>query len=187
MNGFSEQIRNTISNIPYNEIFVASELKRTLLPEVTDTIFYKTLERMSKQNKLVHLTKGLYYRPMIAEGKVIPISEDIIVDYYVSGNAGAIIGEGFCIEKGISKGFTKRMELISNKLAESKKHVGRIEIQKTDMKLDKEVISVIQTLEVLQNYSKLEKIDKHRFVSFLHDFVEDYSDEVTEYVLSNRT
>lgn len=186
MNGFSEQIRNTILNIPYNEIFVASELKKDLLREVPNPIFYKTLERMTKKNQLVHLTKGLYYRPVIDGGQVMPISEDVIVDYYITGDAGAIIGEGLCIEKGISTGFSKRVELISNKLTESKKHIGEIEIQRTDMELNKETIAVIQTLEILQNYSKLTGIDKRSFVSFLHDFAEEYSDDVTEYVLHNR-
>lgn len=186
MKGFSEQIRNTISDIPCNEIFVASELKKKQLPEVTDAIFYKTLERMTKQNKLVHLTKGLYYRPTVEEGKVIPVGEDVIVDYYVECNKGMLVGEGIFVEKGISSAPEKRIELISNKLSEAKKHIGEIEIHRTEMKLEESTILTIQVLEMLQNYSKVKDLDKRRFISYLHDFANDYSDEVTEYVLRNR-
>ena len=185
MNRFSEQIRTTISDIPYNEIIVASELKKNVLSEVTDTSFYKTLERMTKQGTLVHLTKGLYYRPIIENGVQIPISEEVVVDYYVSGNAGTVIGEGLYIEKGISKGSNKRIEIFSNKLVETKKHIGEIEIHGTHMNMNEDIISVIQVLEILQNYSRIEDVDKYRFIAFLHDFAEEYSDDETKYVLRN--
>lgn len=184
MSGYAEQIRNHIIEMPCNQIFVAHELKKEVFSELPEAIYYKTLERMVKQYQLVHLAKGLYYRPIIDGNDIIPISDETIVDYYVADNRGALVGEGLYIEKGISSGFEKRLSLISNKLSEAKKKIGDIEVQKTNIELNEETIPVIQTLELLQNYNKVPNIDKTEFIAYIHDFVDDYSDEVTEYVLS---
>lgn len=184
MSGYAEQIRNHIIKIPCNQIFVAHELKKEVFSELPEAIYYKTLERMVKHEQLIHLAKGLYYRPILDGNDIVPISDETIVDYYVADNCGALVGEGLYIEKGIASGFEKRLSLISNKLSESKKKIGDIEVQKTDIELNEETIPVIQTLELLQNYNKVPNIDKTEFIAYMHDFVDDYSDEVTEYVLS---
>ena len=184
--GAAEQVRNIIMDIPQNQIIAASDLKRNMLSDVTDACFYKTLERMTQQGSLVHLTKGLYYRPMLENNSLIPMKEETIVDYYISDSAGTMIGEGLYVERGISRGLEKRMVFISNRLTEAKKHVASIEVHGTDMQLDDSTIASIQMLELLQNYNKVSDVDKYKFVDVLHDFAEEYSDEATAYVLRNR-
>lgn len=184
MSGYAEQIRNIIMEMPCNQIFVAHDLKKESFPQLSEAAFYKTIERMVKQNQLAHLAKGLYYRPVMDENDIVPISDEAIVDYYISDNCGAMIGEGLFIEKRIASGFEKRISLLSNKLSESKKRIGEIEVHRTDLELNEETISVIQTLELLQNYNKVPNINKKEFIAYMHDFVDEYSDEVTEYVLS---
>ena len=49
--------------MPRNKIFVASELKNAHLSEIPEKAYYKALERLKKQDDIIHLTKGLYYRP----------------------------------------------------------------------------------------------------------------------------
>ena len=184
MSGYAEQIRNKILSLPCNQIFVAHEFKREHFSEFPETVYYKTLERMVKQDQLVHLAKGLYYRPMMHANDMVPISEETIIDYYVGNNNGILIGEGLFVEKGIASGLEKRISLLSNKLSESKKKINNIEVQKANIELSEKTIPVIETLEILQNYYKIPNIDKQKFIAYLHDFVDEYSDEVTEYVLS---
>ena len=181
MSGYSEIIRNTILDLPCQKIFVAHELKKEQFSELSEAVYYKTLERMVKQHQLVHLAKGLYYRPMMTANDIVPIPEDAIVDYYVSNNNGTLIGEGLFIEKGIASGFEKRLTLLSNRLSENKKKIGSIEVHRTEIELTEQTIPVIEVLEILQNYYKIRNINKREFI---HDFVDEYSDEVTEYVLS---
>lgn len=184
MSGYAEQIRNKILEMPCNQIFIAHELKKKTFSELPEAVYYKTLERMVKQKQIVHLAKGLYYRPVLNENDIVPITNETIVDYYVSDHCGTLIGEGLFIEKGIASGFEKRLSLLSNKLSESKKKIGDIEVQRTDIELNDETIPVIETLEILQNYNKIPNIDKKEFIAYIHEFVDEYSDEVTEYVLS---
>lgn len=184
MSGYSEIIRNQILELPCQKIFVAHELKKEQFPELSEAVYYKTLERMVKHSQLVHLAKGLYYRPMTNANDLVPISENAIVDYYISDNSGTLIGESLFIEKGIASEFEKRLTLLSNRLSESKKKIGNIEVHRTEIELNEQTIPVIQVLEILQNYYKIPNINKHAFIDYIHDFVDEYSDEVTEYVLS---
>ena len=184
MSGYAEQIRTQILETPCNQIFVARELKKEAFPDLPEAVYYKTIERMVKQNQLVHLAKGLYYRPVMRENDIVPISNEAIIDYYVSDQCGTLIGEGLFIEKGIASGFEKRLSLLSNKLSENKKKIGNIEVQRTDIELNESTIPVIETLEILQNYNKIPNLDKKEFIAYMHQFVDEYSDEATEYVLS---
>ena len=184
MSGYSEQIRNVLSEMPCNQIFVAHELKKETFSDFPEAVYYKTLERMVKQNQLVHLAKGLYYRPVMNANDIVPINEETIVDYYIGDGCGTFIGEGLLLEKGIASGFEKRLILLSNRLSETKKKVGNIEVQRANIELNEKTIPVIETLEILQNYKKTPNIDKKEFIAYMHEFVDDYSDEITEYVLS---
>lgn len=184
MSGYTEAIRNEILTLPCQQIFVAHELKKEKFPNYPETIYYKTLERMVKQEQLVHLAKGLYYRPMKDANDIVPISDEIIVDYYTADNTGALIGDGLFIEKGISSGFEKRITLLSNRLTENHKKIGNIEVRRSEIELNETTIPIIETLEILQNYPKISNINKREFIAYLHDFVDNYSDEQTEYVLS---
>ena len=60
MQGYTERVRTAIHNFSEEEIFVASEVKKKLLPDIPEAIYYKALERFVKQRMLVHLTKGKY-------------------------------------------------------------------------------------------------------------------------------
>ena len=186
MSGYTEQAREIIEQIPYNSIFVASELKKSALPKLPEAIYYKTLERLVQQGKLAHLTKGLYYRPCIENEKIMPMSEDVIVDYYVAENRGLLIGEGLLVEKGIVSGAESRIRILSNRLVENRKNIGNISVEKTDLEFSDNTISVVQTLEILQNIENIGQLNKTRFVAYMRSFAQEYSDEVTEYVLSKR-
>lgn len=186
MSGYTEQVREMIEQMSYNQIFVASELKKNRLSAIPEAIFYKALERLVQQEKLVHLTKGLYYRPYIEDHRLILMTEDKIVDYYVADNNGARIGNGLLIEKGIVSGQEERVQLLSNRLVENQKTVGNVSVQKTQMRLDENIIAVIQALEILQNMSDISRINKKRFISYMREFAQNYSEETTAYVLSKR-
>lgn len=186
MSRYTEQVTRIIEQMEYNSIFVASELKKSSLSELPEAIYYKALERMVQQGKLVHLTKGLYYRPCIENNQVIPITKDAIVDYYVADNKGVLIGEGVLIEKGIALGAERRMKILSNRLLENKKNIGNISIEKTDLELNDDTIAVVQTLEILQSFESASQLDKKRFIAHMRSFAQEYSEEATEYVLSRR-
>lgn len=186
MSSYYEQTKNTIEQIPCNQIFVASELKNTHLSEIPEKTYYKILERLSKQEALVHLTKGLYYRPEHNEHGPVPINEKHIIEHYISNQSGIVIGEHLFQQAGLIPKTSEDIKILSNNLKEEKKHIGRIEVHKTNMSLDSDTIPMIETLEILQNYNKTENINKNRFLSYMRKFTEAYSDETAEYVIEHK-
>ena len=186
MGNYTDNIRMKIEQVPCNEIFVARELKKQQLSDIPEAIYYKALERMVKAGPLMHLAKGLYYRPCMEGACATPISNQSIVDYYISDNGGIQVGEGLLIEKGLISGTNTRIQLLSNRLVEDRKQVGDVHVQRVDFAINLDTAGTVQTLEILQNYSKVSGIDSRRFVSYMRQAVKGYSDEVAEYVLKNR-
>lgn len=178
MSSYYEEIKNVIEHMPNNEIFVASELKNALLKGVPENTYYKSLERLVKEGILVHLTKGLYSRTQS--------SKQQIVEYYTAQNCGIVVGEQLFYEKGFISRVTGYTKILSNHLKEQRKNIGEIEVTKIDIDLNKSTIPVIETLEILQNYNKLDNVNKNRFLAYMRRFTENYSDEVANYVIENR-
>ena len=92
MNNYTKYIEAMLEQEPENKLLDASVLYQKSFGTVPAMTYYKTLERMSKQGSLVHLTKGLYYRPKKSRFGVIPISEKEIVGYYTGNGQGIVIG-----------------------------------------------------------------------------------------------
>lgn len=186
MSSYSKQVRDIIETISYNKIFVANELKSAHLSEVPETTYYKVLERMVREEEIVHLTKGLYYRPRKGAEGLMPNDEEQIVEHYVSENKGILVGKKLYEQKEIISEMIDGTQILSNNLQEQKKHIGKVEVQKLNLNLDNHTIPVLETLEILQDYHKTEHIDKNRFLAYMKGFAEQYSDEAARYVIENR-
>lgn len=186
MSSYSKQVRDTIEKISHNKIFVANEIKSAHLSDVPETTYYKVLERMVRDKEIVHLTKGLYYRPTKGAEGTMSINEEQIVEHYVSGNKGIIVGKKLYAQKEIISEVIESTQILSNNLQEEKKHIGTVEVQKLNLNLDNHTIPVLETLEILQDYHKTEHIDKNRFLAYMKGFAEKYSDEAACYVIENR-
>ncbi len=186
MSNYSEEIRAVIEQLPYDKIFVASELKDVYLNAIPEKTYYKVLERLTKQNVIVHLTKGLYYRPNMTEQGIVPIPESNIIDHYLSEGCGIIIGDKLLHQKGLVSEEAQRTEIFSSNLREQKKHIGSIEVQRIDLPLDNCTIPVIETMEILQNFSNAKNVNKNRFLAYMKHFADNYSDEATQYVIENK-
>lgn len=57
MNSYAKYIETVIEQEPENKLLEASILYQKSFGTVPEMTYYKTLERMSKQGSLVHLTK----------------------------------------------------------------------------------------------------------------------------------
>ena len=76
-----ERIELFLCNIKENTVIEASRIYTFLADDMTEAAFYKTLERFCQSGSLVHLTKGLYYKPKKSRFGIVPIREqDIVVD-----------------------------------------------------------------------------------------------------------
>ena len=186
MCSLTKRIEATIEQEPVNRIFKASTLYKTKFYDLPELSYYKTLERMSKQGSVVHLAKGLYYRPKKSRFGVVPISENEIVDYYTKDNQGLVIGYRLYNQKGLTTQISKKVEVLSSALTEQKKIINNIHVKWCEEIISQDNIPIIEALEILQNYNKIEDINHLAFASYMKIFILNYSDRITVNVLKNR-
>ena len=186
MNSYAKYIEATIEQEPENQLLEASALYQKSFGSVPEMSYYKALERMSKQGKLVHLTKGLYYRPKKSRFGLIPISENEIVSHYTKNGKGIVIGYRLYNQKGLTTQISKRIEVLSSALSEQKKNINNVCVMNSNIALTQETIPVIETMEILQNYKSIEDVSKSALAAYMKTFISGYSDAAAIFVLKNR-
>lgn len=179
-------VKEKLQNVSQNKIINASTLYKKVSENTNETAFYKMLERMTKNGELVRLAKGLYYKPKVTTYGTVPISENEIINYYIQGKKGMVIGYSLFNGKGITTQISKRIEILSNHLAENKKQVANILITRVDLNFDESVVAMIEFLEILQELDGIEDIDYDGFQKYLNDVVNQYSDKVIDSILKIR-
>lgn len=179
-------IERVIEEIPCNQLIIASELYGKLSLEVTEQAFYKTMERFSKSERLVHLTKGVYYRPKKTRFGTVPISEDEIADYYLKNHRGILVGYRMYNQKGITTQLSKHIEILSTILTEEQKHIRSVSVRRIAAPLTEKTIPVIEAMEILQAYQRIEDINITALTEHMANFAQVYSESAMETVLANR-
>lgn len=184
MESQAKEIRNYVVSIPENTLINAADVYEDHFASISEKNFYKVLERMTKDELLNRLTKGLYYRPKKTRFGTVPLSEGKITEYYA--NHGVVLGYVMYNKYGLTTKVGKKINVLSRNVAEEKKNIGNVSVEKTRMELNEKTMPVIETLDVLQNYSQIEDLNRSALSSFLSSFSKEYSDSATEYVLENR-
>ena len=186
MSSYTKYIESVIQQEPENKLLEASAMYKKSFGTIPEMSYYKTLERMSKQGTLIHLTKGLYYPPKKSRFGSVPISEKEIVSHYVSAGRGVVIGYRLYNQKGLTTQISKRVEVLSSVISEQKKNIGNICVKNSGINLNEETIPVIETMEILQNYKNIEDVNKSALAAYMRKFASNYSDTAAVYVLRNR-
>lgn len=186
MNSYANYIETIIEHEPENKLLEASALYSQSFSTIPEMTYYKALERMCKKGILVHLTKGLYYRPKNIRFGTVPISEKDIVDHYIKDNQGIVVGYRLFNQKGLTTQISKRVEVLSSAVPGKKKNIHNIYVMNISISLTPETTPIIETLEILQNYTSIEDINNTALAAYMKDFARHYADEATVYVLKNR-
>ncbi|MDO4275458.1 MAG: DUF6088 family protein [Eubacteriales bacterium] len=186
MSSYVSVLENAVKEIPANQLIIASELYSRLSSEITEQAFYKTMERFSKSGKLVHLTKGVYYRPKKTRFGTVPISDDEIAGYYLKNQQGLMVGYRMFNQKGITTQIGKQVEILSTILPEEQKHIRNVSVRKITVPLNEETIPVMEAMEILQAYQEMEDVNTKVLAAYMTNFVQVYSDSAMELVLANR-
>lgn len=180
----AEEIRTFISSISANTIINAADVYRERFSHISEKTYYKVLERMTKEGMLIRLTKGLYYRPKKTRFGVVPLDQNTITDYYTEN--GVLLGYPMYNKYGLTTQVGKNVNILSNNLTGEKKHIGAVSVEKTRIDLNEQTKAVVETLDILQNYSNIEDLNRTALSSYLTSFSKHYSDETLRYVLENR-
>ncbi len=186
MNSYAKYIEAVIEKEPENQLLEASVMYEKSFGTIPEMSYYKTLERMSKQGTLVHLTKGIYYRPRKSRFGSVPISEKEIIHHYTRNGQGIVIGYRLYNKKGLTTQISKRVEVLSSVVSEQKKNVSNVCVKNSGITLTKETIPVIETMEILQNYRSIKDLNKLALAAYMAKFVSTYSDTAAVSVLRSR-
>lgn len=183
---FTQTVKSAIAKFPCNRLIVANELHQSIRPEIPEQIFYKAIGRLADEQAIVRLTTGIYYRPKISRFGAIPISDEEISQHYTQSHNGMTIGYHMYNAKGLTTQIGKKIQILSIRMKESRKNIGNVSITRIGIKPTKEISSVIEALEILQNYEQIEDLNPKALLSYMESFVESYSDDVVNQVLAKR-
>lgn len=188
-------------------VVCANELYRKKNFKMSEAAFFKALERLAKENILTRVAKGMYMLaaevPAADEGQnasegtktssadeLAAAAEHIcqneeVLNYFFGENndSGMYIGSRLYFKYGISNVLAEDIWLYSNLIEKETKNIGNIHVKRVGIQLNYENTKVIEALEILQNYHKIENLNKMRFARFARQFAGSYNDEAAVYVL----
>ena len=184
---YSEIVRNELNKYNKNEIIFASKLYKEKLYDknVTETSFYKILERMYKNKEIEKLSKGIYYFPRITKFGVVPISDEEIISIFTKNNEGMIVGYNLYNKLNLTTQISKKIIIYSSNVDNDIKNIRNIEIKNVNIKYSKEYIKIIEMLEVLQNFYEIEDLNYNAFYNYAKEFSTTYNEKFTNNVLKN--
>ena len=178
-------IKEELNRYSENEMIFASKLYKEKLykKKVTETSFYKVLERMCLSNELSKLSKGVYYYPKKSKFGITPISDEEIISRYIEKNNGMIIGYHLFNKLNLTTQVSKKITLYSTNVESETKNIRNIEIKNISLKINDEYKKIIEMLEVLQSFNKIQDLNYNAFYEYARNFSKEYNEDILKKVL----
>lgn len=179
-------IRQELNQYRENELILVSKLYREKLAGlVSESAFYKALERMCKSGALAKIAKGVYYRPKVGKYGTVPPSEKEIVSAFTENETGMEIGYTLYNALNLTTQVPKTVTVLSSALEGFSKSIRNVVIERQELQFTEPIKNMVGALEVFQNFSRIQDISYPGFLSFTKTFAENFSSEAFEEV--NRT
>lgn len=144
-----QKIVQTLEQIPENELIFASKLYATQLSgEVTESTYYKSLERLCQSDELCKIAKGIYYRPKENKYGVVPPSLEEIMSAFTEPGKGVVVGYSLYNSLKLTTQVSKTVEVYSSQIEQRTRKIGNIHIRFCDLKFTSEVKSTFQIPDI---------------------------------------
>ena len=170
-----------------NELIFASKLySEKLADQVSEPVFYKTLERMCKAGVLAKAAKGTYYIPKKGAFGMVPLSEKDIVSAFTSYDSGTVIGYSLYNKLGLTTQIAKQTEVLSCALDGQTKQIRNVLIHQAPLHFSEKTAEMVHVLEVLQNVTAIQDINYHALLSYSRSIAEQFDEAVFKEVISKR-
>ena len=160
----------SVSNL-YNEQFAN---------EISELAFLRMISRLNESGEIVRVSKGMYCKPTHSRFGVVLPSENEIASDYLKGTKGMIVGYGLYNSLGITTQVPKRKELFSSAIEAQTKQIGNIYIKKVCLEYTEDTIAIIQLMEVLYHYQKIQDINYREMLKCFEQLSKHYSDKAFE-------
>ena len=183
----TQMISQTIRKIPENELIFASKLyAQEFGGDITESAYYKTLERLCKAGELCKIAKGTYYRPKASRYGIVPPSQKEIVAAFTRDGKGTVVGYSLYNSLKLTTQVSKTVEVFSSALEQQTKNISNVALRFCDLVYTQEVNGMIHMMEVLQNFGEIQELNYAQFLNFCEHFSRTYSDEIFAQVCRQR-
>lgn len=177
-------VSRTVEQFPENKLIFSSKLYSEQLSEtVREDAYYQTLSRMCKAGTLCRIAKGTYYRPKISKYGIVPPSQKEIVAAFTEPDKGTVIGYSLYNSLKLTTQVAKTIEVFSSQIEQQTKNISNVLLQFCNLVYTPEVKGMIHMLEVLQNFSEIQDLNYHQFISYCEKFAQEYDNKVFEQVV----
>ncbi len=171
-------VMKAVEQMKLNQVFFAGQIYREELSgQVTEAAFYKTIERFCKEGILSKVAQGTYCRPKMGRFGVLPPSETEIVKAFTKNQTGMTIGYSLYNSLYLTTQIGKNIEVLTSRIEQGRKTIGNVRLMQCMVEFEPDMKSVIQMLEILLNYAKIQDLNVRRFLAYAEAFSRNYSDE----------
>ncbi|MGN0526394.1 MAG: DUF6088 family protein [Acutalibacteraceae bacterium] len=178
-------VKSALSVYNENELIIAGKLYREELSQyITEAAYYKTLQRMCESGELVKIAKGTYHLPKKTKYGIIPPSEKEIVSAFTKNKTGTVVGYSLYNELNLTTQISKAITVFSSVIDGGEKSVRNITVYQMPLEFSKEITNIIHSLDVLQNFDKIQDINYSAFLKFTKEFSESFNGEAFEKIIS---
>lgn len=182
---YRDKIIKYFEELPTGSVVSANQLYEKEFSKMTETAFFKAMERLVKGGTLKRVGKGLYAAgdKQNADSR----NAEVMLNYFFGENNdnGMYIGQKLYVKYGLTDVDSDEIMLYSNIITKDTCNVGNIHVKRVDVELTYENTKIIEALEIMQNFDNIEGLNKARFARFAKQFGKIYNDEAAVYVINH--
>ncbi len=184
---YTQVIFKEIMKYKTKEIIVANQLYKEKFKYISEPTYYKVLSRLEFSGALVRISKGIYCKPEEGKFQKVIANEKNIIEYYIgkNGNKGVFSGYRLFSKYEMTTQVSKNIELLSTISTNEKTTIKNISIKKINLKLNQRTIKMVEFLEILQNYMKIEELNYNKFCEYIKISVNNYNEETVKEILKS--
>jgi len=182
---YSSVIVDTIRQYPELKLIDAQKIYQEKFMSVPETTFYKVISRLAKNKEIVRITKGIYCKPKKGRFGSTASNESDVLDYFLGKkkNKGVVVGYRMFNHYGLTTQVSKNVKLYSNATIQQEKNIRNIKIKKSNLGFNTTTIKMVELLEVLQEHTKIEDLNRIKLIEFIENAVKHYDEKTIERVL----
>jgi hypothetical protein len=145
---------------------------------MTETAFLKALERLNHMGMLMRLSKGVYCKPRKTRFGAVPAGEHELASYFMGedNRYGFIAGYRLYNKYGLTTQISKQVEIYSRKSHVARGTIKNIHLRKLKSFYRPEMLPMIEFLEILENYQKIEDLNQRRFLTYCNMAVKKFNE-----------
>lgn len=181
----ANMITETMLKYPELKIIDSQKVYKEKFGTIDEQVFFKTLSRLEKKGDLKRISKGVYCKPKKSRFGVVASGENDIIEYLLGkkGDKGVVVGYKMYSKYGLTTQVGKTIEAYSNVIDQDKRKIRNVEVRKAKLRFDPQIKKLIELLEVLENYQKIEDLNRPKLFSFLAESFVAYNEKTLQIIL----